>query len=373
MMKLQLFVIAFLGLRSCILGFVIPRPTTRTLALKASVGSSIQLIEPETGCEVVLLGCFHGSQSSAADVETCLEEKTDVIVLELCASRFADLRRDFLSSTTATVSSGRPPWISRFAKMVQKTAKSRGLSTGAAAAILGGVSGLQTALSGLQPGLEFTTALRIAMERESDIVLADQLVDETLHKIGTLPSISLSMWQDSFLTSFKENFGKEAEALNTALFGDGKDNQVTLLTFLTRNGAAIRDLFRLAVPPLIMLQTVVLGTSYAWSALLDQVTLDATESILVSSTATDTSSGPVLAAVNVFFAVLGYLSIALPATRVILRERDDCLTQGIQSACRLAAEQNPNGKGRVVAVLGLLHVNGVAKRLSASQPGGSIS
>ena len=54
--------------------------------------------------------------------------------------------------------------------------------------------------------------------------------------------------------------------------------------------------------------------------------------------------------------------VALPASRVILRERDDRLAQGIRDACHVATRKAPNG-GRVVAVLGLLHVNGVAQRL----------
>jgi predicted RNA methylase len=64
---------------------------------------------------------------------------------------------------------------------------------------------------------------------------------------------------------------------------------------------------------------------------------------------------------STFVLALGYVALALPATRVILCERDDQLTEGIRAACRAS----PNG-GRVVAVLGLLHVNGVASRLLTS-------
>ena len=53
-----------------------------------------------------------------------------------------------------------------------------------------------------------------------------------------------------------------------------------------------------------------------------------------------------------------YLGIALPAVKVIVTERDDILTQGIQEACQKAGEG-----GKVVAVLGMLHINGVAKRM----------
>ena len=53
-----------------------------------------------------------------------------------------------------------------------------------------------------------------------------------------------------------------------------------------------------------------------------------------------------------------YVGIALPASRVVLSERDDILADGIWAACRNAVPD-----GRVVAVLGLLRVNGIAHRL----------
>jgi hypothetical protein len=103
---------------------------------------------------------------------------------------------------------------------------------------------------------------------------------------------------------------------------------------------------------------------------------DASASLPVTDT-------PESLALNVFdFAVLaiGYISVALPAARVIVRERDDQLTAGIQQACRLAVQSKGRlGKGnnatppKVVAVLGLLHVNGVAQRIlstTSTQAGG---
>jgi pheromone shutdown protein TraB len=58
-----------------------------------------------------------------------------------------------------------------------------------------------------------------------------------------------------------------------------------------------------------------------------------------------------------------YLLVALPAVRVVLCERDEQLVHGIREACRLSE------KGRVVAILGLLHVNGVAKQLLTASKG----
>ena len=66
---------------------------------------------------------------------------------------------------------------------------------------------------------------------------------------------------------------------------------------------------------------------------------------------------------------LGYVLVALPTSRIILSERDDQLAKGIEDACKFASEKrsgandDDNG-GRVVCVLGFLHVNGVAKKLA---------
>jgi hypothetical protein len=184
--------------------------TSRTSRSRNAVPRSVvEVTDPETGCQVLLLGCFHGSNSSAADVLNIVDADTDVVVLELCASRFADLRRDYLMASSCSSSSPsssssssemksdevpvkkKSPWILRYARTVVGTARESGIGAGLAFAVLGGVSGLQTSLSGLIPGLEFTAALQAATEVNSDIVLADQVVEVTLNNIGNLPATSL--------------------------------------------------------------------------------------------------------------------------------------------------------------------------------------
>jgi len=410
----------------------------------------VELIEPETGCQVILLGCFHGSQSSAADVRDCLNDNnqqpaTDIVALELCASRFASLRRDYLAtkesgnslqskqSTKTKASTNmaddkvdaddtdlldrnsrqqpRKSWLERYSEMILKMSATRGVSAALAAALLGGVSGLQVTLSGLEPGLEFTTALDIAVSQSKeesdshtmDIVLADQNVDETLNKVGNLLSVSLNLWKDCWQKGWDESFGKESDALSVALFGNmhvkqihGDDSQVSLPAFLTRSRAALQDLARLAVPPFCFLQFL---NFVVWQSLGDSSAMvDPTFVTIAPSLSVTTTS--LIMWINTFLSVgLGYLSIALPATQAILRERDDYLARGIATACRLAVQkkrarmvtthtssqegslllppQSPVTKiskewveqptGRVVAVLGLLHVNGVAQRLLMKQ------
>jgi hypothetical protein len=73
-----------------------------------------------------------------------------------------------------------------------------------------------------------------------------------------------------------------------------------------------------------------------------------------------------IVASHVLVCVAGCLTVlVLPATRIVLRERDDLLAEWIRAACRhcMSISSSASGDGRVVAVLGLLHVNGVAQRL----------
>ena len=120
----------------------------------------VQFKDPKTGCEVVLLGCFHGTASSSRDVQEVVTPETDLVALELCASRFSDLRQDQQiqqgKSGSATSSNGdqqkQKPWAVAYVDMISNTVQKRGLPTGLAAAVLAGVSGLQTAISGFTPG-----------------------------------------------------------------------------------------------------------------------------------------------------------------------------------------------------------------------------
>ena len=358
------------------------------------------MIEPETGVAVTLLGCFHGSKSSAMDVSTCMmtasdsdDDETQVIVLELCASRFDDMRRDMEREATGSTTTPKP-WIVRFFNMVVKTIQTRGLSTGLAAALLGGVSGMQTSLSGLEPGLEFRAAVQHVQEQAAanddktpscDIVLADQNVEETLDKVGQLLPISIELWRTFLKEGWEASFGRESDALAKAVLGaSSKENNdddapsLNLYNFCTRSPESIRDMVRLLVPPVLMLQTivVVMNQGLAWLQTVDGLDAELIQALDVDAAADSLtlSDSAAVFAVNLFILVLGYLSVALPAARVILRERDDCLTHGIREACRVAAKKAGEGKrGRVVAVLGLLHVNGIAERLRNSGSEGEIA
>jgi hypothetical protein len=360
--------------------------------------SCLEFTDPETGCEVVLVGCFHGSPSSAADVEReILAKQTDAIALELCATRFADLRKMMLKTPqSAAPQPLDPSRLLRFFQLVRVTIRERGLSTGFATFILGSVSGLQTALSGFTPGLEFRTALELSQDckHDCDLVLADQAVDETIEKVGKWPSIVSSMLSEitsGTAPSLDESkWGDAAKALSIALGGDSSlrpDYQVVVPQVMTRNSVVVQELLRLLIPPVLATQLTLNIVNTVLFPVLDgniesslsYATADttATSVMLTTSLAMDATAmngggfvDPARwcldmlphAALLTFFLTTAYALLAVPVTQLILAERDEQLTRGIQAACRLVSEKRGE-KGRVVAVLCLLHVNGVAQRM----------
>jgi pheromone shutdown protein TraB len=331
--------------------------------------SYVEFIEPETGCQVVLLGCLHGSASSAEDVRQLLAIKTDAVVLELCDSRLKQLRREAISPQTDKSE------LQRYLFMVSKMNEKRGFATASAAAVLGGVSGLQAAMSDSQPGLEFLTALEIAERDQCDLTVADRSVDETLRRMGKLPSISLSMLQNLVKDrNWKDTFGKDAAALCTAVYGDetmDQSHQVRVSSVLTRNRAAVEDLARSTLPPLILSFLIanfasdILALLFPNQAAINPFGVFTDVGLTQQDVLRMTMDGIRELLAQVLPLLAGYVAFALPAARVILCERDEYLTRGIQDACR--SESNGKEPRRVVAILGLLHVNGVAKQLLNSK------
>ena len=328
---------------------------------------SVAFIDPATKCHVTLLGCFHGTESSSKDVVKSISSETDIVVLELCPSRLTAFRRDALTTKPGVTDSlEQKPWLLTYWEGISKTIRQCGLPTGLAAAILGGFSGIQTALSGFTPGLEFKTALDLAQKFGCDVILADQDVTETFRKVGSLPQIAvgtatssdrINKWQLDQETLFRAVFGQQDQTC----YHNGPLQQVNLPLVLVRNFAAFQDIMRLTFPPCLLVWLgmsihAVLHRVYPSTTIIDKphdVALPPHDTILLTL-----SENLIHGLVSCAILSFGYLGLALPAVRVILTERDEVLTKGIQAACRRAGKG-----GHVVVVMGLLHVNGVAKRM----------
>ncbi|CAJ1966862.1 unnamed protein product [Cylindrotheca closterium] len=338
-------------------GFLSPSPLKEarslaqsTIVLKQSfsslntetIGPTVEFTDPETGCEVVLVGCFHGTASSAEDVSQAVTPETDIVILELCAARFKDLQRA-AEQDVKLQSSG----LGGYLNLVSNAIKTKGLATGLVTAVLVGFSDFQSSLSGFEPGIEFRTALDKSILHECDIVLADQVVDETLRRIGSLPQVSWEMNNLSKnVTRVVENWTLNSQSLKQAIVGDESLPRVELGKFLFRNSAAVKDFLRFAAAPLLLMAvSLSAGSSYA-----------SDESIMLSDPSIAEQMLHYSASAALFMST--YLGFFLPAVKVILFERDQVLTNGIKASCKRAGKG-----GRVVAVLGFLHVNGVAKKM----------
>jgi len=337
---------------------------------------------PNYNIEITLIGCLHGSSSSANDVSYVLNQShTDAVVLELCPTRYKDLmsevdrrkKDDELKSSMDTPN---------YFMMVKKTIEARGFATGIAAAVLGSASGISTALSGFEPGLEFVTAIdyvnikakklssgNIADVNERvDIILADRIVDETLQRIGSLPSIATDMLKLYIENGFNwaSVYGCQSEVLNNAIAGDKSNGEyLDLGKALFRNKQVIQDLIRITLPSLALVLIVN-------SALILSLDGSITSSIATFDIHKYGLKDAMVDISTIFILILGYMMVALPTVKVVLTERDEQLTKGINDACRIISEKYEsegdleslkNRQGRVVAVLGFLHVNGVKKLL----------
>jgi len=355
----------------------------------------------QTNTEVTLIGCLHGSSSSAKDVSDVLRQSpTDVVVLELCPTRYKDLMRDMHRRRECESDNGSNAMRNNgdYFGMVKKTIEARGISTGIAAAVLGGASGISNTLSGFEPGLEFITAMayvdscsnssdgdaqlnavRVA-SGGCDVILADRTVDETLRRVGALPSVSLQMLQeysDSGL-NWNKAYGIDADVLANALSGKGNE-QLDMGKALFRNKDMMTDLARITLPSFAF---VTVANNMLWNMLNVMADTpafasdDNYASIMMDLSATMSFRDWGLLATDVsmefissaFLLFLGYVLVALPTARLILTERDDQLAKGIEDACKVAAgkyssNESSNNGGRVVAILGFLHVNGVAKKM----------
>ena len=349
-----------------------------------SASPTITMQHKPTNTTLILLGCLHGAPSSADDVMESLSSEPDVLVLELCPTRYKDLCKymDRDGDKRKISKANAFPTLT----VIQRTIEAKGIGAGIATAVLGFISGLTSALSGFEPGLEFTTALGMMPNSEStfsdgttrksdwDLILADQSVDETLRRVGSLPKVSLDLWRDYLQKGLDWNstYGIESKTLEMAIWGNDESQHsigyVDMGRVLRRKNNAIIDLIRLTVPPLLVLELIpatirsVVPTDTTIGSMMGFEELFDVGGSMSNRDLTSLILGQSLDLIlSLFVVFLGYVFVALPAVKVILRERDVQLSDGIREACHIAAKKQD--AGRVVAVLGLLHVNGVAKRL----------
>jgi hypothetical protein len=372
----------------------------------------VSLMEPTTNCTVILVGCFHGSASSAANVQAILETThPQVVVLELCAQRYTGLKKSKELPRNDETSRERVDTDRLVGTMRDRGQPQLHFSStwhhisrlntrvGLVSALLGAVSGVQSRLWQLQPGLEFTTAIDWAQRQERneqcgcDVILADQAVDTTLARLAQVPSVATGLWHDFLSYSgdstdtagiissvedrYAATYGVPAQALHTALWGPRNGTtarfipwakratetrnpatmatspsvsllatspSVSLLSFLTRSRAAMGELVRILAVPFSILLLGNTATAFMDSATMASTSLGESQTAaeyLVGAMEWSAGAGWTMAAWlplvwNASLLVWAHHALALPLTQVVLCERDDVLANGIRTACRHA-------------------------------------
>lgn len=292
------------------------------------------------------------------------EAPTDAVVLELCDARIEDLSRETVEdySMDDFLEDARD-----FRRFVEGAGERRGPLVAAVTLALGLASLLQANVGGTRSGLEFAVALDIAEEDGCTVVLGDRGIDRTMERISSLPSVSLEMIRSNTVLQY-------TNLLKTAVFGDRllpRGTQISLPRALVRNKGAVTDLARLALSPILIATFFALSVGSALNLPLyaEQDSLD----LLLDTAALTTFDERLPIVLKLISSLLtkflafgaGYTVLALPASKVIIHERDVYLAEEIRKACGSSMDPLAGQKEstRVVAVLGLLHVNGVAKQL----------
>jgi pheromone shutdown protein TraB len=341
--------------------------------------STVRFAHPKYRTEVILIGCLHGSSSSASDVRHVLNDgsKTDVVALELCPTRYKDLKKDMERRKRSSNGTDAEPGSTDggFLRMVSKTTQAKGIPTGIAALVLGGSSIISTKLSGFEAGAEFVAAIEYVESRKDadcDVILADMMVDETLKGVGNIPKISIDMLKSYISSGFDWGsvYEKNASVLSTAIGGSTTEGlqQIKLSESLLRNRQVITDILRLLVPNYFLIEVVNAAFSFGdWAAVAKTTSVnELSTSLDLNDWNTMLSNSILELSTSTLLLILGYILFVLPATSVILTERDIQLSKGIDDACRIASIKDESG-GKVVGVFGFLHVNGVAKILMTHQ------
>uniref|UniRef100_A0A7S0WU28 Uncharacterized protein n=1 Tax=Pyramimonas obovata TaxID=1411642 RepID=A0A7S0WU28_9CHLO len=305
---------------------------------------------PSTGCKVHLVGCLHGSPLSALDVATIIHQtQPSAVVLELCDKRFKSIKKALVEQEeNITLGSDRTPedTILKWRRGVRKAYIKRGLRHAIGAALISSLYLVQEVVSGFEPGTEFKSAI-VASERmcgsTPELVNGDDDVTVTIRKLTT-PS------------SFYEGLGpselaRQTTVMKRAFFGQEESGvsrevpQDVLPKFISVSDAIGHlwlDLVKTIVPIVVLVLPI--------ANIIVEV-IHAGDSVATGGT------GVFVTAFNAGLCMVIPL-FWLRIGDIVLSSRDEVLAASIMQTCQRHKGQT------VVAVLGMLHCNGVIAKVA---------
>jgi hypothetical protein len=343
-------------------------PSFANAPLPASVGVGRDI---RTGATVLLVGCVHGSQKSAQDVADVIKAAgghPDALVLELCPQRLTWLMKSMLeedseaSRTRSAANSGAAlaskRMTSRWPSLRKLMVKFGGVGPALVAYALSAVYNIQR-LTGTDPGVEFKTALRCI--RVEDSVESCLVVCGDAPASDTIRSLFGAFLPQRALLSLPGALWSTAETLAASTKG-GVNIPFVLLEGA---GARLRELGRVFIPISGIFYLIGLVGASGAAQLHDGL---AVTGAATGSLAWSDMLGSLLALLGTSIQV--YIFIASFAfIQVLISERDAVLAKSIRKAASDLANFGNPSTGRasvIVAVVGLMHVNGVLRNLKTS-------
>ncbi|KAJ1459477.1 hypothetical protein M885DRAFT_613633 [Pelagophyceae sp. CCMP2097] len=295
----------------------------------------------------LICGVLHGAPSSIADVDRALFELAPrAVVVELCDARWKSLTENAQRADATTTDEGEdasaagPPRrlnpLARVAKGSLSAFRQGGPGAGVGALVLGTLYAV-VQLVGFAPGEEFLRPLKYADLNEIDVVLGDRPVVDTLAQVSDLSGVTL------------ETTLSGCSALAFAALGGG-EGSISIFGAVLGDARLRSDMARLTTAVAALATVFVVGVEVSLPALLPALP-------------TAAGDGQVALGFDVLDVFLGLGGLVLFGRigAVVIDARDEVLAASILSARTLAA-QDADGAS-VVAIVGALHVNGVAQRL----------
>jgi pheromone shutdown protein TraB len=281
------------------------------------------------------------------------------VVLELCDKRFISIKKALAQQEeNITLASDRTldDVLLKWSRGVRKAYIKRGLRHAIGSAVISSLYLVQEVVSGFEPGTEFKTAI-VACERmcsdEPEIVNGDDDVNYTIRRLTTA---------SSFLEGLSlAELGRQMTVLKRAAVGQittntiqnpegsqeaGDEEFLRYIRLSDALGHVWLDLFKTLFPFVVL----------AWP--IANVLVDG---VHTGDSIASGGSGVFIAIVNTVLCIVVPL-VWLRIGDIIVSSRDDVLATSIMETCR-----RHEGK-TVVAVLGLLHCNGVIAKVSSENP-----
>lgn len=313
------------------------------IVLPASVAA---IRDARTGARVYLVGCVHGSTVSGLDVRTVIDAVLpDSVVLELCPGRLRALKKSAANGGRRRVES--------LGDMVKQFG-------GLGPALLGGSLSLiytfQSWLGG-DPGLEFKAALTAPAPHGSSIVCGDMKATRTVRRL-----FGVIFRPVRSLLNSPECFKLIADSV---LFPP--DNAISIPKVLL-DVRRLPEVFRVFIPLFASISLLSTGLGVAATDLSDRLLLSPL--LFGAATSYNIIFEPILALLAVLQPIFSAYTVVtfLSLFKVLVADRDKILANSIRKAAAAVSDGNTSTEKKevvIVAVLGLMHLNGIIRRLES--------